>query len=180
MRILAISDIHSDEDFGLDPENMGIDLVVTLGDVPSWYIEVILLLKRSVPYFGVNGNHDRNFVPKYANAHLKTYSVHGMRLGGFEGAPKVSGEERLHSYSDRQVSWRMFRMPKVDIFLAHSPPRGIHDRSDGLHTGFIAFKKYIDRCQPRLFLHGHVEKNVETLVGQTRVISVFGKRLIDL
>jgi uncharacterized protein len=180
MRILAVADIHSEDDFALDPENMGIDLVVTLGDVPLGLIEVILLKKRSVPYYGVNGNHDHGFVPKYANAHRKVFRAGGLKIGGFEGAPKVRGEARSHAFTERQVNWRMWWMPHVDIFLAHSPPRGIHDRQDPLHTGFRAFQTYIQKRQPRLFLHGHVERNEETLVGKTRVISVFGKRIIDL
>ncbi len=180
MRILAVADIHSDDDFALDPEGMGIDLVVTLGDVPLDLIEVILLKKRSVPYFGVNGNHDQNFVPKYANAHRRIFTLRGLKIGGFEGAPKVLGEARSHAYTERQVRWRMWWMSRVDIFLAHTPPRGIHDRPDPLHTGFTAFQTYIQKQQPRLFLHGHVERNEETLVGKTRVISVFGKRIIDL
>ncbi len=179
MRILAVADIHSDDDFALDPESMGIDLVVTLGDVPLGLIEVILLKKRSVAYFGVNGNHDHGFVPKYANVHRKVFPFRDLRIGGFEGAPKVSGEAKSHAFTDRQVSRRMWWMPRVDIFLAHSPPRGIHDRQDPLHTGFTAFETYIRKQQPLLFLHGHVERNEETQVGKTRVISVFGKRIID-
>lgn len=180
MRILAIADIHSDEDFQLDPERMGIDLVVTLGDVPLDLIEVILLKKRSVPYLGVNGNHDRDHVPRYANAHRRVFQVGGLKFGGFEGAPWIPGEPRRHAYTERQVRWRMLFLPKVDVFLAHSPPQGIHDLPDALHTGFGAFREYLERKQPRLFLHGHVEKNLESMVGKTRVISVFGKRIIDL
>lgn len=180
MRILAVSDIHSDEDFAFDPEQMGIDLVVTLGDVPVGMIEVILLKKRSVTYLGINGNHDNHFVPKYANVHRKVSEVSGLKVGGFEGAPWVPGEPKSHAYSERQVSWRMLFMPRVDIFLAHNPPRGIHDRKDPLHLGFSAFRHYIEKRQPLLFLHGHVERNEETCVGQTRVISVFGKRIIDV
>jgi Icc-related predicted phosphoesterase len=180
MRILAIADIHSDTDFALDPENMGIDLVVTLGDVPMEMIEVILLRKRSVPYLGVNGNHDQNFVPRYANAHRKVFQIAEMKIGGFEGAPRIPGEPRYHAYSQRQVNWRMKLMPRVDIFLAHNAPRGIHDLQDPLHIGFVAFRTYIEKRKPRLFLHGHVERSEESLVGETRVISVFGKRIIDL
>ncbi len=180
MRILAVADIHSDQDFALDPESMGIDLVVTLGDVPLGLIEVILLKKRSVPYYGVNGNHDQNFVPKYANAHRRVLTFRGLKIGGFEGAPKVLGGSKFHAFTERQVNWRMWWMPRVDIFLAHSPPRGIHDCQDTLHTGFSAFHTYIQKRQPRLFLHGHVERNEETVIGKTRVISVFGKRIIDL
>ncbi len=54
------------------------------------------------------------------------------------------------------------------------------DRDDELHIGFYAFTAYINRCQPKYFLHGHQHHDDETVVGKTRVIGTFGQRLITI
>jgi len=55
--------------------------------------------------------------------------------------------------------------------------------TDDLHwrqgTGDV-FNTYIARAQPRLFLHGHQHRTVETIVGQTRVVGVHGHAVIGV
>ena len=43
-----------------------------------------------------------------------------------------------------------------------------------------SFDRYIERAQPRLFLHGHQHVNQDTLVGRTQVMGVYGQRRIQL
>lgn len=178
MKILAIADVHSEEPFGIDIPAMGIDLVVSLGDVPGDFLELVLLRKGSVPYLGVNGNHDDRTVPAYANLHLRVQEVGKLRVGGFEGSRRY-GPKGRHYYRDWWVRWKLRGFPPVDIFVAHSPMAGIHDAQDRVHEGFQAFREYVERTRPRLFLHGHVGRNLETLVGETRVVAVQGKRVIE-
>lgn len=64
----------------------------------------------------------------------------------------------------------------VDVFIAHNSPRKIHDRDDGVHIGFDAFVRYIERAKPKLFIHGHQHVNIETSVGKTTVVGVYGSR----
>lgn len=74
----------------------------------------------------------------------------------------------------------MKNLPPVDVFLAHNSPRLVHDRDDEVHIGFIAFNSYIDRAKLRIFLHGHQHHTVETQLGSTRVIGIFGYRSLVL
>ena len=46
--------------------------------------------------------------------------------------------------------------------------------------GFEAFKGYIARNQPRLFLHGHQHVDVETIFDSTKVIGVNRYRYLKL
>lgn len=69
--------------------------------------------------------------------------------------------------------------PYVDIFIAHNPTESIHDIKDNVHNGFKAFREYIENVKPRLFLHGHSGMNKKSYLGETMVIAVFGKRVIN-
>jgi len=73
----------------------------------------------------------------------------------------------------------------LDILVTHSPPRGIHDRSDPAHIGFRVFRKFMRRYRPAYLLHGHahVYRNnavTHTVFQQTQVINVYPYRLIEI
>ena len=51
---------------------------------------------------------------------------------------------------------------------------------DGVHVGFEAFNRYIERAQPRLFIHGHQHMNQDTLIGRTQVMGIFGQQRIQI
>jgi Icc-related predicted phosphoesterase len=73
----------------------------------------------------------------------------------------------------------------VDIILAHSPPRGIHDGGDPAHTGFSAYRWLIRVAKPYYFIHGHVhlydlQALRELHVGDTAVVNVYGHSVITL
>lgn len=50
----------------------------------------------------------------------------------------------------------------------------------GIHDGFTAFDRYILEKQPRWFFHGHQHRNIETVIGNTKVIGTYGHRVIDI
>ena len=73
---------------------------------------------------------------------------------------------------------------KIDVFLAHSPPMGIGDESDGPHRGFACFIPLLESLQPALMLHGHIhphgfEKPDRTL-GTTRIVNVIPHKVLEL
>ena len=70
--------------------------------------------------------------------------------------------------------------PRVDVFIAHNSPAGIHERDREVHQGFEGFLDYINTRRPRYFLHGHQHMNGITEIGDTCVIGVFGETLIEL
>jgi Icc-related predicted phosphoesterase len=69
----------------------------------------------------------------------------------------------------------------LDVFVAHAPPAGIHDKEDLPHQGIQAFRWLIKVFRPDYFFHGHIhvmrpDTQVETVIGKTRVINTFGFR----
>lgn len=70
--------------------------------------------------------------------------------------------------------------PRVDVFVAHNSPRGIHERGDDTHQGFDGFLSYIEKNQPRYFIHGHQHLDKVTRIGDTTVIGVFGETELEM
>ena len=83
-------------------------------------------------------------------------------------------------YTQEQIHELMADFPAVDVFIAHNSPRGVHERDAGIHQGFDAFLDYIDRIQPRYFLHGHQHCERISYRGQTCIIGVYGEKEIKL
>jgi Icc-related predicted phosphoesterase len=65
----------------------------------------------------------------------------------------------------------------VDVFVAQSPPKGIHDADDLPHQGFDAFLNFLSWYRPRYMIHGHVHtwdrrKVVDTQYKHTRILNI--------
>jgi uncharacterized protein len=132
------------------------------------------------PIFAVKGNHDLTgeFDPAIQNLHLAVASSYDL-FGGFEGAWKYKAQGP-YLYTQEEVAERLRYFPRVDVFVAHNSPRHCHERGDDIHKGFDAFNDYIQRCQPRYFIHGHQHVNSVTRIGDTEVIGVYGKKQLYL
>lgn len=158
-----------------------IDVVIACGDVADSYVFEASRACACSNIVAVKGNHDspQSFPSPIRDLHLKTVTVSGMIFGGFGGSWKYKPREH-HLFEQDEVTQRLSDFPAVDIFVAHNSPRGINCRDDDFHQGFDAFVGYIRRCQPRMFLHGHQHINAETLAGTTRVIGVYGSRVVEL
>ena len=157
------------------------DVLVSCGDI---YESIILQVAQSTQcprILAVKGNHDSGepFPAPIVDLHLVTHTVDGVRFGGFQGSWRY--KPRGHFLYERtEVEQLLASFPPVDVFVAHNSPRHVHDRDDGVHFGFEAFVRYIERVQPRWFIHGHQHIDQETRVGDTRVIGVYGQRLLTL
>jgi len=176
MKILVISDDDGIGGIRLPDERY--DLILTCGDVLQYTINEIQR-NAEIPAYGVAGNHDNYELPDRMNLHLKIKEYRGYKFGGFEGSWKYK-PIGYHLYSDQAVQVKLKDFLYVDVFLAHNPPKGIHDMADDVHNGFSAFYEYIQRQKPMYFIHGHVHKNQESQVGETKVISVYGCRFLEL
>jgi len=157
-----------------------VDVLISLGDLPN---SVILeVADRCCPseILAVRGNHDPDvpFPEGVRDMHLVVHEVSGVRFGGFCGSLRYKHGPFM--FEQDEVERLMADFPPVDVFIAHNSPRGIHDRDDEVHLGFVAFSNFITRQQPRFFIHGHMHHNAESLVGKTRVIGVFGHRFLTL
>jgi Icc-related predicted phosphoesterase len=178
MKLLVIAD---DDAFTKIPVTERADVLISCGDLAD---QVILQTAKSVQcsrIFAVKGNHDGTapFPAPILDLHLRTESLGGLTFGGFQGSWKY--KPRGHFlYDQDEVESLIAAFPAVDIFVAHNSPRHVHDRDDEVHLGFEAFAGYIRRSQPRFFFHGHQHICQETLIGQTRVIGVFGKQKFEV
>lgn len=176
MTILVIAD---DEGVIHTVPRVRADVLISCGDLPECVILTVAERVGSPPILAVKGNHDSAapFDPFISDMHLRTQAIRGVTFGGFAGSWKY--KPRGHFlFEQPEVCDALRTFPAVDIFVAHNSPRGIHDQEDDVHFGFSAFATYIADHQPTLFLHGHQHRNVESVIGRTRVIGVYGHRIL--
>jgi Icc-related predicted phosphoesterase len=120
----------------------------------------------------------------------------GLILAGLGGSVRYRPDGD-HQYTQAEMRRRTLAlMPRLwinrirygralDLFITHSPPKGIHDGVDPAHVGFAAFNRFIERFQPRYLLHGHShvwrrDTIVTTQVGATTVVNVCPYRVIEI
>jgi len=179
MKALVLADMH--DDFHWRGESISIDLILSCGDVAD---PVLLEAAQSChcnKIFAVKGNHDSNtpFPKPIEDLHLKVIEFAGLTFAGFNGSWKYKPKGHF-LYEQFEASGLLSAVPHVDVFVAHNSPRRVHDKEDGTHYGFDAFVTYISTKKPQLFLHGHQHVNCETIVGQTRVVGIFGHRMLEI
>ena len=157
------------------------ELLISLGDIWDNTIEKAYAQYRCTKALGIKGNHDSDspFPPFVSPLHYTIENHKGMVFGGFNGSWKYKPKGH-HLYEQEEVSRMLRAFPRVDVFVAHNSPAGIHERDSDVHQGFRGFKDYIDRTQPRYFIHGHQHLNQVTSIGDTQVIGVFGEAEIEL
>lgn len=177
-RVLVIADYekpHFEEHLGV-----GIDFVLSLGDVPFHILQEIHDLFTK-PIFAVKGNHDTTepFPGFVEDVHRKIVQHRKWVLGGYQGVPtyKAAGH---YQWDDAQAGLELKNFPYVDIFIAHAPVYHITDKSDYAHEGSQALRRYIEDKQPRYVYHGHVHAEIGAMVGESAVISVFGAKVVTL
>lgn len=166
-----------------------IDLIVSCGDMPAYYLEFMTSV-LNVPLFYVRGNHDENYderPPGGEDLHQRVITFKGLTFVGLEGS--LNYNNGAVQYSDSEMNakviglaprlalrrWRKGR--GADVFVAHSPPFGIHDLPDRTHTGFKSFLRFMDWYRPRYMLHGHVHTwdrrtVVETDYDMTHIMNI--------
>jgi hypothetical protein len=118
--------------------------------------------------------------------------VAGLRIAGLGGS--IRYREGPNQYSQRQqdrrarrlsarARWQVRHRAPVDVLLAHSAPSGLGDGDDPPHRGFDALHHLARTLHPRFLLHGHVAPAPgagDHWIGTTRVINVFGYRVLDV
>jgi len=183
-----------------------VQAVISCGDLPFSYLEYLVTF-LGVPVYYVLGNHDPDIEsPEYPGGCTPLDSrivemedgkgeAGGVVLAGLSGSRLYSGgpnqyterhmRRRARSLSTRIRCRGLFGKPKPRIFVTHSPPFKLGDAEDHAHIGFESFVGMIDRHRPELWLHGHVhlygaEQQRVTSRGDTKVLNVFGHRIIEI
>lgn len=132
--------------------------------------------------------------PGAVNADGRVVDVAGLRVAGLGGSPRY--RPGPNQYTQAQQARRARRLARrsrwlrrrdgreVDILLVHAPPRGVGDRDDPAHRGFVALHDAVARMRPRYLLHGHVHPFgvhvPEQVLGTTRIVNVVGAKLIEV
>jgi uncharacterized protein len=184
MRVLVLADKRPPMDPALMAEQMGVQAVITLGDLDLAWIEPLTGL--ALPKVGVHGNHD----PEHLLREVEVDDLHGRRtsllgttVAGFEGCVRY-GNGGAHHYTQKEASKLAKRLPAADILICHCPPRGVNDDPDDpAHVGFEGLRDWVDRHRPRHILHGHthpVGGLAATRHGDSRVHWISGARVLQL
>lgn len=207
MKILAVSDKVMDGVYTPHiRQNFGdVDLVLSCGDLPFYYLEFILS-SLNVPAYFVYGNHDLNAAqcidgkliahpPGWVNLDNKTARDRGLLLAGLEGSIRYR-PDGVHQYTQNEMNWKALKLVPhllanrlqygryLDILIAHSPALGIHDGPDWPHVGFKAFLWLMDWFKPRYLLHGHKHvygpQATRTVYKETTVINVYPYKVVEI
>jgi uncharacterized protein len=206
LKILAISDMVVERLYSTQVAERfrDVELILGCGDLPYNYLE-FLVTSMNIPLLYVPGNHDPAYDDKNAAARAEgceyldreVRSVNGLNIAGVGGSiryrpggPNQYTQSQMYFHMSSFIPKLLWYLPKhgniLDIMIAHSPPRGIHDDNDQAHTGFSAFRDFIQTFKPRYFLHGHTmayKSNIVstiTNVGTTTVINVYPYRIIEI
>jgi Icc-related predicted phosphoesterase len=178
MKILVLADIN---DIHWKEGNGQADLLLSCGDVAEQAILEAAASFNCSTIFAVKGNHDSSekFPSRIVDLHLHVEEFRGLRLGGINGAWRYKTKGHF-LYDQWEVDRFLSSFPRVDVFISHNSPRGIHDQADGVHYGFDGLKSYAEGMKPRLLIHGHQHLNCETQFGETRIVGVCGYRLMEI
>jgi len=158
-----------------------IDLVLSCGDLPDYYLDYVIST-LNVPCFFVHGNHAQGAefercdselaqrghrrLPHGCNVSDRVICEQGLLIGGFEGSMRYNRNPR-YQYTEAQMRRKVVRMAPLllwnrlrhgrylDILITHAPPFGIHHGPDLCHRGFRAFLQFMRWFRPRILLHGH-------------------------
>ncbi len=207
MRILAISD--TEIGFIYSPmvreRFQCIDLIISCGDLPYYYLEYIVSM-LNVPLYFVRGNHaskveftvggERTSPWGASNLHMRSIEDDtGLLLAGFEGSLQYNNGP--YQYSQAEYWMQAFRMVPallinklrfgryLDILVTHAPPWHIHDQNDRPHQGIKAFRWLIETFNPTYALHGHIHIYRQDAVTQTRVkntlvVNAYGYKELEI
>ncbi|PWH15474.1 MAG: hypothetical protein DDG60_05735 [Anaerolineae bacterium] len=205
MKILAVSDQVIDRLYTSSVREFynDVQMIIGCGDLPYPYLEFLLTV-YNVPLLYVPGNHDPEY-GQQANSRVAggdnvdgevLYSK-GLLLAGLGGCIRYQSHTP-NQYSQREMYLRAYALlPKIilgkiryrrplDIFIAHSPPAGIHDDDDPAHQGMHALNFLIRWAKPRYFLHGHTifyRQNLKshiTLYHGCQVVNVYPYRIMEI
>lgn len=206
MHILAISDQVIDYIYGPGCKlKFGhIDLIISCGDLPYYYLEFILnTLDR--PLYFVRGNHankveygksgNRTAPQGAGDLHRRSRRQGGLLLAGVEGSIRYNKGDFQYTQGEM---WghvlalvpgllynRMSTGRFLDMFVSHAPPFGVHDKPDPAHVGVKAFSWLNRVFRVGYHLHGHIhryhpEDPVSTRVGETLVVNAYGYQELKL
>jgi Icc-related predicted phosphoesterase len=189
MKLLALSDLHSDEAVLeglrslLQKERFGLILIV--GDItqrgPVSYAEDLLDVLGGQQVLAIHGNMDTPLVIDVLEKrgiffHLKKVELGGWNFIGFGGSSPTPFGTPIE-YSEEHIYNELSRisMNSKTILVTHSPPynSGVDRTSSGVSAGSRAIRRIIEEKKPFMDICGHIhEAEGEAVIGSTRIVKV--------
>lgn len=203
IRILAVSDVEQGILYSerASERFRGTDLVVSCGDLPMTYLDLVATVINA-PLYYVVGNHQYavtgpqgKIYPSFGhNLHRSVRCYEGeLLMAGVEGSLRYNRNPKQYTQPEMWqhvlslvpgLFWNRARYGRfLDLFVTHAPPWKIHDQEDCAHTGIRAFR-WLDKVfKPRYHLHGHVhvyrsDTVTQSVYYQTTVLNCYGCREI--
>jgi uncharacterized protein len=96
----------------------------------------------------------------------KVKKVKSLLIAGLGGSINYNGGK--NQYTEIEMTFKILRLlPRLifnrifykrwlDIFVTHTPPRGLGDKDDKCHQGFKIFRLFNKIFKPKFHLHGHI------------------------
>lgn len=155
-----------------------VDFVVSTLNKPAYFVfgnhnlsEFSLFHNNGTNTYALNkAQEDGNWNPTHcggaAYAGFKVLKEGNLLIAGISGTIRYN--QGQCQYTESQMTMHLLRMiPKLlwnkirygrylDIFLTHSPPRGIGDKDDPCHRGFKCFLWFLKKFSPKYMIHGHI------------------------
>lgn len=209
MKVLAISDkvVKQIYDEGVTQRFGDVDLVLSCGDLPFYYIEYVVTM-LNVPVYYVLGNHCPPVRGDYAGVKTKkppggavnldgrVINHDGLILAGLEGSSRYN-RRPYHQYTEGQMRRKVLGLIPallyqrlrhgryLDVLVTHAPPLDIQDGSDHAHRGFAVFRWFMEIFQPGYLIHGHqhvydAREQTVTRYRDTWVINAFGHQVLNV
>ncbi len=196
MKILALSDVESKAlwDY-FKPEYLeGIDVIVSCGDLDPRYLSFLATFFHG-PVLYVHGNHDDRYekIPPEGCICIedKIYEYQGVRFLGLGGSMRY--KPGAWQFTQRQMDCRVRKLRLklalhrgFDVLVTHAPAWQLGDYDNLVHTGFKAFRRLIDKYEPKLMFYGHVHLNYgmdsprSQNLGNTTVVNAFERYVAEI
>ncbi len=175
MEILFISDTHNrlyeaDVDNVLNycqSRGIRLEAIISLGDVADFEYKILFKnsLLRSLPRYGVLGNHDWTTVLKLnsiEDIHNKVITLpNGMTMAGMCGSCKYKPGNPPCMWSQRESVEIARGLGEADILISHDTVcqtnHPINDDISAPQEGLLGINKYLsDNSICKLHIHGHL------------------------
>ena len=145
-----------------DINNAAAHAYISLGDL--YAVDIARLQATGKPVLGVYGNHCRrgyldnqpNTINLTANRPAALRPWGNATVLGIEGCVRYKDSPTDILYTQEEYAAVLDPITTlIDIIITHCPPAGCNDHTDPAHQGITALTRLIDRCHPRLLIHGH-------------------------
>ena len=163
-----------------------VDIILSAGDLPLDYLDFVVSslnkpaffvfgnhnLREFAKYSGRDNSADTSAVEEMMSGpgaeHLgsKVRYEEGLIMAGLGGCMRYNRDQ--NQYTEFQMKMEIFKMIPaliynkifrgryLDILLTHASPRGIHDKEDKCHLGFMCFLWFMRVFRPKYLIHGHI------------------------